>query len=657
MISVDHLSVEFSAKPVFDDVSFQINPKDKIALVGKNGAGKSTLLKIFAGLQMPTSGSVVVPKDVKVGYLPQHLLTNDQNTVLEEAEKAFESILKQRERVDELTNRLSDCHDFESEEYLRLIDDLTHASERLQMMGGDDYRAALEKTLLGLGFLRSDFDRPTSEFSGGWRMRVELAKILLGKPDLLLLDEPTNHLDIESIEWFEDFLRTTSAAVVLVSHDRTFINRVTNRTIEISLGHIYDYKVAYDEFLELRKERREQQLRAYRNQQKVIADTEEFIERFRYKATKSVQVQSRIKQLAKLQRIEVDEQDTSSLNLRFPPSPRSGQIPVEIDGLSKAYGDHRVLESVSMIINRGEKIAFVGKNGEGKSTLVKCIMGEISDYTGKLKQGHNVQIGYFAQNQASLLDGEVSVFDTIDRVAVGDIRTKIRDILAAFMFTGDDIDKKVKVLSGGERSRLAMIRLLLSPVNLLILDEPTNHLDIPSKEVLKQAIRDFDGTAIVVSHDRDFLDGLVDKVYEFKNHTTREYIGGIYEFLRQKQMDSLDTLNSTVRQMDKEPNSATDTMEEALDKKKLNQLTYEQRKQAVREARKIQKQVEEAERNIEQLESRIKEIENQLSDPEKAQDADLFQTYERLKRELEQKMYEWEILNEEAERARADIDA
>lgn len=657
MISVDHLSVEFSAKPVFDDVSFQINPKDKIALVGKNGAGKSTLLKIFAGLQMPTSGSVVVPKDVKVGYLPQHLLTNDQNTVLEEAEKAFEAILKQRERVDSLTNQLSDRHDFESEEYLRLIDDLTHASERLQMMGGDDYRADLEKTLLGLGFLRSDFDRPTSEFSGGWRMRVELAKILLGKPDLLLLDEPTNHLDIESIEWFEDFLRTTSAAVVLVSHDRTFINRVTNRTIEISLGHIYDYKVAYDEFLELRKERREQQLRAYRNQQKVIADTEEFIERFRYKATKSVQVQSRIKQLAKLQRIEVDEQDTSSLNLRFPPSPRSGQIPVEIDGLSKAYGDHRVLESVSMIINRGEKIAFVGKNGEGKSTLVKCIMGEISDYTGKLKQGHNVQIGYFAQNQASLLDGEVSVFDTIDRVAVGDIRTKIRDILAAFMFTGDDIDKKVKVLSGGERSRLAMIRLLLSPVNLLILDEPTNHLDIPSKEVLKQAIRDFDGTAIVVSHDRDFLDGLVDKVYEFKNHTTREYIGGIYEFLRQKQMDSLDTLNSTVRQMDKEPNSATDTMEEALDKKKLNQLTYEQRKQAVREARKIQKQVEEAERNIEQLESRIKEIENQLSDPEKAQDADLFQTYERLKRELEQKMYEWEILNEEAERARADIDA
>ncbi len=657
MISVDHLSVEFSAKPVFDDVSFQINPKDKIALVGKNGAGKSTLLKIFAGLQMPTSGTVVVPKDVKVGYLPQHLLTNDQNTVLEEAEKAFEAILKQRERVDELTNRLSDRHDFESEEYLRLIDDLTHASERLQMMGGDDYRADLEKTLLGLGFLRSDFDRPTSEFSGGWRMRVELAKILLGKPDLLLLDEPTNHLDIESIEWFEEFLRTTSAAVVLVSHDRTFINRVTNRTIEISLGHIYDYKVAYDEFLELRKERREQQLRAYRNQQKMIADTEEFIERFRYKATKSVQVQSRIKQLAKLQRVEVDEQDTSALNLRFPPSPRSGQIPVEIDGLSKAYGDHRVLESVSMIINRGEKIAFVGKNGEGKSTLVKCIMGEISDYTGKLKQGHNVQIGYFAQNQASLLDGEVSVFDTIDRVAVGDIRTKIRDILAAFMFTGDDIDKKVKVLSGGERSRLAMIRLLLSPVNLLILDEPTNHLDIPSKEVLKQAIRDFDGTAIVVSHDRDFLDGLVDKVYEFKNHTTREYIGGIYDFLRQKQMDSLDALNSTVRQMDKEPNSSANVSQETLDKKKQNQLTYEQRKQAVREARKKQKQVEEAERDIEHLELRIKEIENQLSDPEKAQDADLFQTYERLKRELEQKMYEWEILNEEAERARADIDA
>ena len=646
MVSVEQISMEFSARAVLEDVSFQINAKEKIALVGKNGAGKSTLLKILAGRQIPTSGKVVAPKEMKVGYLPQHLLTNDERTVREEAELAFEDVLRQRKRVEELSNRMAEREDYDSQEYLKLIEELTHATERLQMMGGDECEAELEKTLMGLGFTRGDFDRRTSEFSGGWRMRVELAKILLGKPDLLLLDEPTNHLDIESIEWFEGFLKTSGAAVVLVSHDRAFINRVTGRTIEISLGRIFDYKVSYDEYVTLRAERREQQLRAYRNQQKMIAETEDFIERFRYKATKSVQVQSRIKQLAKLQMVEVDEEDTSALNLRFPPSPRSGQIPVEIEGLSKSYGNVNALENVSLIINRGEKVAFVGKNGEGKSTLVKCIMNEIGDYTGKLKIGHNVQIGYFAQNQASLLDGEITVFDTIDRVAVGDVRTKIRDILAAFMFKGEDIEKKVKVLSGGERSRLAMIRLLLSPVNLLILDEPTNHLDMASKDVLKRAIREFDGTAIVVSHDRDFLDGLVDKIYEFKNHRIREYIGGIYEFLNYKRMENLDALNATAR---KEEGSGLNA--ESTEKKKQNQLSYEQHKQAAKEMRKLQKQVEEVEKEIEKIDVAIKEIEGELSNPEKAQDAELFQRYERLKREQEQKMYEWEILSESVQKS------
>ena len=646
MVSVEQISMEFSARAVLEDVSFQINAKEKIALVGKNGAGKSTLLKILAGRQIPTSGKVVAPKEMKVGYLPQHLLTNDERTVREEAELAFEDVLRQRKRVEELSNRMAEREDYDSQEYLKLIEELTHATERLQMMGGDECEAELEKTLMGLGFTRGDFDRRTSEFSGGWRMRVELAKILLSKPDLLLLDEPTNHLDIESIEWFEGFLKTSGAAVVLVSHDRAFINRVTGRTIEISLGRIFDYKVSYDEYVTLRAERREQQLRAYRNQQKMIAETEDFIERFRYKATKSVQVQSRIKQLAKLQMVEVDEEDTSALNLRFPPSPRSGQIPVEIEGLSKSYGNVNALENVSLIINRGEKVAFVGKNGEGKSTLVKCIMNEIGDYTGKLKIGHNVQIGYFAQNQASLLDGEITVFDTIDRVAVGDVRTKIRDILAAFMFKGEDIEKKVKVLSGGERSRLAMIRLLLSPVNLLILDEPTNHLDMASKDVLKRAIREFDGTAIVVSHDRDFLDGLVDKIYEFKNHRIREYIGGIYEFLNHKRMENLDALNATAR---KEEGSGLNA--ESTEKKKQNQLSYEQHKQATREMRKLQKQVEEVEKEIEKIDIAIKEIEGELSNPEKAQDAELFQRYERLKREQEQKMYEWEILSESVQKS------
>ncbi|MBQ6963921.1 MAG: ABC-F family ATP-binding cassette domain-containing protein [Paludibacteraceae bacterium] len=650
MISVEQLSVEFSAKPLFDNISFQVNPKDKIALVGKNGAGKSTMLKIFAGLQQPTSGRLSVPKGVVIGYLPQHMLYNDGVTVREEAEKAFDGIKQQQKLIDRLTTEMSERTDYESKDYMDLIDTLTHESEKLNMMGGADYEAELEKTLMGLGFTREDFDRQTTEFSGGWRMRIEIAKILLSKPDVLLLDEPTNHLDIESIQWFENFLSTTSAAVILVSHDKAFINHVTNRTIEISLGKIYDYKVPYDKYLELRKERREQQIRAYENQKKMIEDTEDFIEKFRYKATKAVQVQSRIKQLAKIERLEVDMEDTSHLNLRFPPAPRSGQIPVEVEGLTKKYDDKTILSDIGLIINRGEKVAFVGKNGEGKSTLVKCIMGEISDYTGKLKLGHNVQIGYFAQNQASLLDGEVTVFDTIDRVAVGDIRTKIRDILGAFMFGGEASDKKVKVLSGGERSRLAMIKLLLEPVNLLILDEPTNHLDIPSKEVLKQAIKDFDGTAIIVSHDRDFLDGLVDKVYEFSNKKVREHLGGIYDFLRKKQIDSLAEFNKTVAEKE------VKATEPVVEERSSNQISYEARKELNRKIRKAERSMEEAEKAVERIEAEIAEMEEMLQKPENVADGTLFQKYEAKKHELEQKMYEWEILGEETEQLKAQLD-
>ena len=650
MISVEQLSVEFSAKPLFDNISFQVNPKDKIALVGKNGAGKSTMLKIFAGLQQPTSGRLSVPKGVVIGYLPQHMLYNDGVTVREEAEKAFDGIKQQQKLIDRLTTEMSERTDYESKDYMDLIDTLTHESEKLNMMGGADYEAELEKTLMGLGFTREDFDRQTTEFSGGWRMRIEIAKILLSKPDVLLLDEPTNHLDIESIQWFENFLSTTSAAVILVSHDKAFINHVTNRTIEISLGKIYDYKVPYDKYLELRKERREQQIRAYENQKKMIEDTEDFIEKFRYKATKAVQVQSRIKQLAKIERLEVDMEDTSHLNLRFPPAPRSGQIPVEVEGLTKKYDDKTILQDIGLIINRGEKVAFVGKNGEGKSTLVKCIMGEINDYTGKLKLGHNVQIGYFAQNQASLLDGEVTVFDTIDRVAVGDIRTKIRDILGAFMFGGEASDKKVKVLSGGERSRLAMIKLLLEPVNLLILDEPTNHLDIPSKEVLKQAIKDFDGTAIIVSHDRDFLDGLVDKVYEFSNKKVREHLGGIYDFLRKKQIDSLAELNKTAAEKE------VKATEPVAEERSSNQISYEARKELNRKIRKAERSMEEAEKAVEKIEAEIAEMEEMLQKPENVADGTLFQKYEAKKHELEQKMYEWEILGEETEQLKSQLD-
>ena len=541
MVSVDNLKVEFGVTPLFEDVSYVINKRDRIALVGKNGAGKSTMLKILAGIQAPTSGSVSVPRDVTIGYLPQVMILSDKHTVMEEAEMAFEHIFELQASIERMNQELADRTDYDSENYRKLIEKFTHDNERFLMMGGTNYTAEIERTLMGLGFSREDFNRPTSEFSGGWRMRIELAKLLLRRPDVLLLDEPTNHLDIESIQWLENFLKTSAGAVVLVSHDRAFINNVTNRTIEISCGHIYDYKVAYDEFVVLRKERREQQLRAYENQQKQIQDTEDFIERFRYKATKAVQVQSRIKQLEKIVPIEIDDEDNSALRLKFPPAMRSGNYPVICDGVKKVYGSHLVFHDVTLTINRGEKVAFVGKNGEGKSTLVKCIMDEIP-YEGKLTIGHNVQIGYFAQNQAQMLDENLSVFDTIDYVAKGDIRLKIRDILGAFMFGGEASDKKVKVLSGGERSRLAMIKLLLEPVNFLILDEPTNHLDMRSKDVLKEAIKEFDGTVIVVSHDREFLDGLVTKVYEFGNKKVTEHLEGIYEFLQRKKMEHLNEL-------------------------------------------------------------------------------------------------------------------
>ena len=543
MISIDNLTVEFGVKPLFKDVNFVVNDRDRVALVGKNGAGKSTMLKIICGLQHPTSGNVAIPSDTTIGYLPQVMILQDNTTVKEEARKAFADNTKMKEKIDRLNKELAERTDYESEEYAKLVEKFTTEHDRYQMLGGDNYEAEIERTLTGLGFLRTDFDRPTSEFSGGWRMRIELAKILLRHPDILLLDEPTNHLDIESIGWLERFLQQNAKAVVLVSHDRAFINNVTNRTIEITCGRVNDYKVKYDEYIKLRDERREQQIRAYENQQKEIADIKDFIERFRYKPTKAVQVQSRIKQLEKIVPIEIDEVDTSAMHLKFPPCLRSGDYPIICEDVRKDYGEHTVFSDVTLTIKRGEKVAFVGKNGEGKSTLVKCIMNEIP-FTGNLKVGHNVQIGYFAQNQAQLLDGELTVFETIDNVAKGDIRLKIKNILGSFMFGGEAIDKKVKVLSGGERSRLAMIKLLLEPVNLLILDEPTNHLDIPSKEVLKEAINAFDGTAIIVSHDREFLDGLVTKVYEFGGGKVREHLGGIYDYLRQHNIESLDQLGN-----------------------------------------------------------------------------------------------------------------
>lgn len=661
MISIQNLKVEFSAKSLFDNINYVINPRDRIALVGKNGAGKSTMLKIIAGLQTPTSGSVAIPRDVTVGYLPQHMEVSDTLTVEQEVRKAFARVDALHAELDEVNGRLAECTDYESREWHELVDRMTALNDRLAFEESENHEAEMERTLTGLGFLRSDFTRPTSEFSGGWRMRIELAKLLLQRPDVLLLDEPTNHLDIESIQWLEQFLVNKAKAVVLVSHDRAFIDNVTNRTIEISLGKIYDYAVSYSKFVELRKERVEQQMRAYQNQQKQIQDTEEFIERFRYKATKSVQVQSRIKQLAKIERIEVDEVDKSHLNLKFPPAPRSGDYPVIADDLGKAYGDHQVFDHATFTIKRGEKVAFVGKNGEGKSTLVKCIMREIP-YTGTLKIGHNVQIGYFAQNQASLLDGELSVFDTIDRVAVGDIRTKIRDILGAFMFGGEASDKKVKVLSGGERTRLAMIRLLLQPVNLLILDEPTNHLDMASKDVLKQAIKDFDGTVILVSHDREFLDGLVEKVYEFGGGQVKECLGGIYEFLEKKKLASLAQLE--LRQPTAAPSSASAPATSKGDKATATaspkpteadasgtptqsepskpRLTYAEQREKDKALRRARKKVEEAEKEVAAREADIKALEERMASGEPLTQAD-YDLHATLTKQLENAMSLWEL--------------
>ena len=631
MFSVENLKVEFGARPLFHDVSYVVGDKDRIALVGKNGAGKSTMLKIIAGLQQPTSGTVSIPKEMTIGYLPQVMKLADTRTVRQEAETAFEDLHNLQAEVERLNNQLVERTDYESDEYHALIDRFTRESERYQMMGGGNYQAELEQALLGLGFRRDDFDRPTSEFSGGWRMRIELAKILLRHPDVLLLDEPTNHLDIESIQWLEEFLAKRCNAVILVSHDRAFINNVTTRTIEISCGVIYDYKVKYNEFVELRKERREQQMRAYENQQKEIADAKEFIERFRYKPTKAVQVQSRIKMLEKIVPIEIDEVDNKTMRLKFPPAIRSGNYPVICEGVTKSYANHCVFSGVDLTIKRGEKVAFVGRNGEGKTTLVKCIMGEIP-FDGTLTIGHNIQIGYYAQNQAQLLDEEITVHDTIDNVATGPIRTRINDILGAFMFGGEAGQKKVKVLSGGERSRLAMIRLLLTPNNLLILDEPTNHLDMASKDVLKEAIQAFDGTVIVVSHDREFLDGLVSKVYEFADGKVKEHLGGIYDFLQKKNLDNL----ADIGRMKGAPAVQTQ------DKASAGKEDYEAKKEQERLKRRAQKKIDECEKEVERITKEIKDLEEWLATPGGAQNPAMFEAYGKLKEDLAKAEERWE---------------
>ena len=643
MISVESLHVEFGVRPLFTDASFVVNDRDRIALVGKNGAGKSTLLKILCGKQQPTSGTVSVPHDTTIGYLPQVMVLQDDTTVRQEAQKAFADVTKMKERIDALNRQLSERTDYDSEDYMALVERFTQEHERYQMMGAEGCEAELERTLVGLGFSRTDFDRPTSEFSGGWRMRIELAKILLQKPDVLLLDEPTNHLDIESIQWLEQFLAQSSSAVVLVSHDRAFINNVSNRTLEISCGRIVDYKVKYNEYVVLRQERREQQLRAYENQQKEMADMRQFIERFRYQATKAVQVQQKIKQLEKMVPIEVDEVDNSAMHLKFPPCLRSGDYPVICEDVRKDYGAHRVFDQVTLTIKRGEKVAFVGKNGEGKSTLVKCIMGEIP-FDGHLKIGHNVQIGYFAQNQAQLLDESLTVFQTIDHVAKGEIRLRINDILGAFMFGGEASDKKVKVLSGGERSRLAMIRLLLEPVNLLILDEPTNHLDMASKDVLKEAIRAFDGTAIIVSHDREFLDGLVSKVYEFGGGRVREHLGGIYDFLQSKNLTDLSQLQSA-----QNTQSAQKTQNNQSTPSTPKPQSYAEHKEKQKQLRKAEKAVEESERKINDMERRLKELDELLMKPENASNMEFVTEYTTTKKSLDEEVERWEKLSEELE--------
>lgn len=652
MISIQNLSVEFSARPLFDNINYVINKRDKIALVGKNGAGKSTMLKIIAGLQGPSSGQVAVPEGITIGYLPQQMEVSDTLSVVDEVRKAFGHIDALQRELDEVNKQIAATTDFDSEKYTDLIDRMTTLSERLAMEQSDNAEAEIEKTLKGLGFVRSDFMRPTSEFSGGWRMRIELAKILLQRPDVLLLDEPTNHLDIESIQWLEQFLVQKANMVVLVSHDRAFIDNVTNRTIEISLGKIYDYSVNYSKYVVLRQERLEQQMRAYQNQQKQIKDTEEFIERFRYKATKAVQVQSRMKQLSKIERIEVDEVDTSHLNLKFPPAPRSGDYPIIADNVGKRYGEHQVFDNATFTIKRGEKVAFVGKNGEGKSTLVKCIMNEIP-YSGNLKIGHNVKIGYFAQNQASMLDEELTIFETIDRVAVGDIRTKIRDILGAFMFGGEASEKKVKVLSGGEKTRLAMIRLLLEPVNLLILDEPTNHLDMKTKDILKQAIKDFDGTVIVVSHDREFLDGLVEKVYEFGGGKVRECLGGIYEFLDKKKMESLQELESPTllrqqgKKTEQKPSASANQATSNQPTQAPRRISYAEQREKQKQLKRLQKKVEEAEGEIARIEGEIAEIEQKLAEGDT--NPELYTLHAQRTKQLENAMSVWELASMEVE--------
>ena len=662
MISVESLKVEFGVKPLFSGVSFVINDRDRIALVGKNGAGKSTMLKILCGKQKPTEGVVAIPNGTTVGYLPQVMILQDDTTVKEEAQKAFADIRKMAARIDDMNRQLAERTDYESEEYAQLVERFTAEHDRYMMMGADNYEAEIERTLTGLGFERKDFSRPTSEFSGGWRMRIELAKILLRKPDVLLLDEPTNHLDIESIQWLEQFLAQSAKAVVLVSHDRAFINNVTNRTLEISCGKVIDYKVKYDEYVTLRRERREQQIRAYENQQKEIADLKDFIERFRYKPTKAVQVQSRIKQLEKIVPIEIDEVDNSQMRLKFPPCLRSGDYPLICDDVRKDYGEHTVFDHVSLTIKRGEKVAFVGKNGEGKSTLVKCIMSE-TPFTGTLKVGHNVQIGYFAQNQAQMLDENLTVFETIDNVAKGEVRLKINDILGAFMFGGEASEKKVKVLSGGERSRLAMIRLLLSPVNFLILDEPTNHLDMPSKDVLKEAIRSFDGTAIIVSHDREFLDGLVTKVYEFGGGEVKEHIGGIYDYIRkcraqgvQEFQKTLAAATSSAATSSAKASSTAASTATSSDKTSSAQddaagkESYAERKERMKKISRAEKAVKESEKKIEKMETRLKELDTILCDPANASNMELITEYTSTKKALDEEIERWESLSEEVEK-------
>jgi ATP-binding cassette subfamily F protein 3 len=640
MLSVSQLTVDFGGFELFSEISFLINPKDRIGLIGKNGAGKSTLLKILAGQMQPTSGNVARPNALKIGYLPQHLNVVDTRSVFLEVETAFEELQAIESRIAHINHELGESDDYHSDKYQRLIHQLTELTERFDMLGGGNYKASIELTLKGLGFERSDFTRLTSEFSGGWRMRIELAKILLQKPDLFLLDEPTNHLDIESIQWLEDFLKNYNGAVLLISHDKAFLNHITTRTIEISMGNVYDYKASYDKFLELRAERREQQLASFRNQQKKIEDTEKFIERFRYKATKSVQVQSRIKQLDKIERIEVDEIDTSGLRIKFPPALRSGTIVVEGKAITKRYDSHVVLDGIDFQIERGEKVAFIGRNGEGKTTLSRIIMEEI-DFEGALKIGHQVNIGYFAQNQAEKLDGNLTVLDTVDRVAVGDIRTKIRDLLGAFMFSGEDVDKKVSVLSGGEKTRLAMVLMLLKPSNLLILDEPTNHLDMRSKELLKQALSDFDGTVIVVSHDREFLDGLVTKMFEFRNKQIKTHLGSIYDFLLSKKMETLTDLEKPVG------NNGTGEAKQQVSS--VSKLDFEERKELSKKIKKAQRQVEEAENLVAKLEAELEALQLKLSEPANVANMSLFESYDKIKKQLDKAMEQWETSHAELE--------